>query len=92
MLGLSDVITACGLSISGRLADDVFEVRVHTGMRARSGAKEKPRRSEAKFRPSQQMGGKPIRINVSIHIVLINKFICIINHTYLPYSLIILDI
>ncbi len=42
-LGLAQVIPASGLSIPKSLPDDLLKVRVHGGMRARSGAKEKPR-------------------------------------------------
>jgi len=45
-LGLPLVVLTRSLSIGQGLPDDVFEVRVHTGMRARSGAKEKPRRED----------------------------------------------
>ncbi len=38
---------ASGFGIDNGLPDDVLKVRVHGGMRARSGAKEKPRRSGA---------------------------------------------
>ena len=46
-LGLAQVVLAGRLSIGEGLADDVLKVRVHGGMRARSGVKEKPRRSGA---------------------------------------------
>ncbi len=49
LIKMGEVVPAYGLSISERLADDVFEVRVHTGMRTRSGAKEK---AHAKAKPS----------------------------------------
>ncbi len=42
--GLDEVVPAGSLGIGKRLADDVLKVRVHAGMRARSRAKEKPRR------------------------------------------------
>ncbi len=42
-VALAQVILAGGLGVGEGLADDVLKVRVHVGMRARSGTKEKPR-------------------------------------------------
>ncbi len=44
-LGLAQVILTSCQSIPKSLPDDVLKVQVHVGMRARSGAKEKPRRA-----------------------------------------------
>ncbi len=43
-LGLARVVPTDCQGILKSLPDDVLKVRVHGGMRARSGAKEKPRR------------------------------------------------
>ena len=53
------MILASGLSIPKRLPDDVLKVRVHGGMKARSGAKEKPCQTTKSLRDGMADGGTP---------------------------------
>ncbi len=49
MFGLGQIVPAGHFSIGEHLADDVLKVGDHAAMRARAGAKEKPRQSGASF-------------------------------------------